>query len=91
MIIDLLDWTHEGKDKKVLAPAIKALSAKSKTEICMFEERLAFLLYRLDTRAHASNMGEYSYDPESDYVSADQFCMPGASSSPTEENSTRPS
>jgi hypothetical protein len=72
-IIDLLDWKHHGNDKKVLALAIKALAAKTKAEICQFEERFAYLLYQLDTRAHASNIGEDSYDPESDDVSADGF------------------
>jgi hypothetical protein len=72
-IINRLDWKRQGNDRKVLAPAVKALAAKSKTEICRFEERLAFLLYKLDTKAHASNIGEDSYDPESDYVSADEF------------------
>jgi hypothetical protein len=73
MVIDLLDWKHQGNDEKVLAPAIKALASKSKQEICRFSERFAFLLYQLDTKAHASNMGEDSYDPKSDYVSADGF------------------
>lgn len=72
-IIDLLDWKYQGNDKKVLAPAIKALAAKTKAEICRFEEFLAYLLYQLDTKAHASNIGKDSYDPESDYVSADGF------------------
>ena len=72
-IIALLDWKHQGNDKKVLAPAINALASKSKTAICHFEERFAFLLYQLDTRAHASNTGEDSYDPKSDYISADGF------------------
>jgi hypothetical protein len=72
-IIALLDWKNEGNDKKVLAPAIKALASKSKAAIFQFEERFAYLLYQLDTIAHASNIGEDSYDPESDYVSADGF------------------
>jgi len=72
-IIELLDWKHQGNDKEVLAPAIKALAAKSKTDICRFEERFAYLLYQLDTKAHASNIGADSYDPESDSVSADGF------------------
>jgi hypothetical protein len=72
-VISLLDWKHQGKDEKVLAPAIKALASKSKAEICRFAERFAFVLYQLDTKAHASNMGEQSYDPKSDYVSADGF------------------
>jgi hypothetical protein len=72
-IIALLDWNHQGNDKKVLAPAIKALASKSKSAICQFEERFAFLLYQLDTRVHASNTGEDPYDPKSDHISADGF------------------
>jgi hypothetical protein len=72
-IVEQLDWKHQGNDKKVLAPAIEALAAKPKTAICCFEERFAHLLYQLDTKAHASNIGEDSYDPESNYVSADGF------------------
>jgi len=72
-IIEQLDWKRQGNDKLVLAPAIEALAAKSKTEICCFAERFAYLLYQLDTKAHASNIGEDSYDPKSNYVSADGF------------------
>jgi hypothetical protein len=72
-VINLLDWKHQGKDKKILAPAIKSLTDKTTVEICRFEERLAFHLYQLDTKAHASNIGDDAYDPESDYVSADLF------------------
>jgi hypothetical protein len=72
-IIDRLDWNHEGNDDKVLAPAIEFLASVSRRDICRFRERFAFLHYQLDTRAHASNIGEYSYDEKSDYVSADGF------------------
>jgi hypothetical protein len=72
-IIEQLDWKHEGDDEKVLAPAVKALASQSQTEICRFEERLAFLLYQLDTKAHASNIGEGSYKPDSEHMSADGF------------------
>lgn len=72
-VIDLLDWEHQGNDEKVLEPAVKALAAKTEEAICQFAERFAYLLYQLDTKPHASNMGEYSYDPETDYVSADGF------------------
>jgi hypothetical protein len=58
-IIGLLDWKHQ--------------AAESKIAIRQFEERLAFLLYQLDTKAHASNIGADSYNPESNYVSADDF------------------
>ncbi len=72
-IINLLDWNYQGDDKMVLTPAIKMLSTKSKAEICQFEERFSFLLYQLDTKAHASNIGKYSYDSKQRYVSADGF------------------
>lgn len=72
-IIELLDWQHEGDDERVLMPAVNALAKKSKLKICRFEERLAWLLYQLDTKDHASNIGEFSYDKETDYISADGF------------------
>jgi hypothetical protein len=72
-VIALLDWKHRGQDGDVLAPAIKALASKSRADIARFQERLAYLLYQLDTRSYASNIGENSYDPASDYVSADGF------------------
>jgi hypothetical protein len=72
-IIGLLDWSHEGNDEKVLRPAIRALASSSTLAIRRFEERLAFLLYQLDTKAHASNIGADSYNPQSDRVSADVF------------------
>jgi hypothetical protein len=72
-IIELLDWQRQGNDEEVLAPAIKALAAKTKPQIRAFAERFAFLLYQLDTKAHASHIGQYSYDPKTNYVSADGF------------------
>ena len=71
-IIALLDWKQQGNDKKVLAPAVKALATKSKVAICQFEERLAFLLYQLDTKAHARH-STASGDLDSNYLSADGF------------------
>jgi hypothetical protein len=72
-IIGLLDWKRQGNDKKVLAPAVKALAAKPEAEILAFQERLAYLLYRLDTRAHAQSMRRPSRGKESDFFSADGF------------------
>jgi len=72
-IIDLLDWKNQGDDDAVLAPAIQALAARATTDIRRFEERLAFLLYRLDTSAHARNLRESSVIPGQDYISADGF------------------
>src|SRR5688572_16972966 len=70
-IISLLDWKQQGDDAKVLGPAVKKLAAKSKATICQFEERLALLLYQLDTRAHWKNTAT---DPSDEgEVSADWF------------------
>lgn len=67
-IIALLDWQKTGDDDAVLEPAIAALAQRSKTEICRFYERLAFLLYQLDTRAHAQQCTS-----EGELLSADGF------------------
>lgn len=43
-------------------------------DIKEFEEALSYKLYLLDTKEHAKNIGEYSYDEETqDYFSADLF------------------
>ena len=72
-IIELLDWKHLEDDDKVMASAVEALAAQSKAEIRRFAERLAHLLYLLDTREHAGHIGELSYDEKSRYISADGF------------------
>lgn len=72
-LIALLDWEKTGDDAAVIDPVVKALALKSKSEICQFEERLAYLLYQLDTRAHASNIGKQSYSKETSHFSADWF------------------
>lgn len=72
-VIDLLDWDATGDDEKVLAPAVAALAAKTKTEIRRFEERLAFLLFQLDAKAHAMNIGQGAYDPQTGSLSVDSF------------------
>jgi hypothetical protein len=69
-IIGMLDWTQKG-DAKVLKKALVALASKSKRDICGFQERMAYLLYQLDTRAHAANLME-DMDGE-EYVSSDGF------------------
>jgi len=52
-----LDWSNDGNDKKIVAPVIDALAAKSVRAIHTFEERLANLLYQIDTEAHAKRAG----------------------------------
>jgi hypothetical protein len=70
-IVDLLDWKDPRRDQKVMAPATNVLASRSKREICQFEERLAYLLYRLDTKAHAGSTSDNPHDPN--YISADGF------------------
>lgn len=72
-LIRSLDWQRTGDDDAVIAPVVEALSAKSRNGICLFEERLAFLLYQLDTRAHACGMGTEVGHPEEPAVSSDAF------------------
>jgi hypothetical protein len=70
-IINLLDQKSQRDDDKVLAPAIQALAARPKSDIAHFEERLAYLLYQLDTRAHAAHTCDDPAHP--DHISADAF------------------
>lgn len=72
-IISLLDWKHTGNDDAVLQPAIKALARMSAAEIKQFQERLAYLLYEIDTETHARNIGEYSYRTDGGHFSTDYF------------------
>jgi hypothetical protein len=69
-IIGMFDWTQKG-DAKVLKKALVSLASKSKRDICGFQERMAYLLYQLDTRDHAANLMEDMNGEE--YVSADGF------------------
>ena len=68
-LINALDWRHTGNDRKVIEPVLKLLSKASVREIKGFEERLAYCLYRLDTREHARRLTKRA----SDYLSPDQF------------------
>ncbi len=72
-VIRLFDWRQQGNDEKVLEPAVIALSKLPVCQIKMFAERLAFLLYQIDTKAHAKCIGKYAYDEKKDYVSSDGF------------------
>ena len=71
-IIALLDWKADDNNGTV-KPVIAHLAKLKVIDIRQFEENLAFKLYALDTRLHASHIGEDSYDAKDDYVSADQF------------------
>jgi hypothetical protein len=72
-LVDLLDWRQADNDDKVVAPVVESLASRSTQDICRFQERLALLLYQLDTRLHARNIGANSFDQEKEYVSADAF------------------
>jgi hypothetical protein len=73
-IISLLNFNNENDEEEILEPAIHTLAKMSVKEIKEFEEALSYKLYLLDTKEHAKNIGEYSYDEETqDYFSADIF------------------
>ncbi len=71
--IERLDWARTGDDDAVLAPLVAELAALPKTDIRGFQERLAYSLYRLDTRAHAMHIGGESFKEDGSYFSADWF------------------
>jgi hypothetical protein len=71
-IISLFNW-KETDDEKIIEPAVKYLSKLKVADIRQFEENLTYKLYCLDTKEHAKNIGEYSYNERDDYISADLF------------------
>src|SRR5262245_12756456 len=71
-LIAMFDWEKTGDDDAVIEPAVAALAAMPKREIRSFEDLLAERLYLLDTEAHARNIGEYAYTPNSGF-SVDWF------------------
>lgn len=73
-IISLLNINDDNDEEEILEPAVNALAKMSVKEIKEFEEALSYKLYLLDTKEHAKNIGEYSYNEETqDYFSADLF------------------
>lgn len=73
-IISLLNFNDENDEEEILEPAVNALAKMSVKDIKEFEEALSYKLYLLDTKEHAQNIGEYSYDEETQgYFSADLF------------------
>lgn len=71
-IISLLNINAEC-DEDIIEPSINELAKMSVRDIKQFEETLAYKLYLLDTKEHAKNIGEYSYNEEGNYFSADLF------------------
>lgn len=72
-IVDLFDWKQEDAEA-VIAPAVKALSEFSKSDIQQFHEILNRKLYALDGRRFATQLGSNRYAPEEDrHFSVDDF------------------
>ncbi len=71
-IISLFNW-KKTEDEKIIKPAAEYLSKLKVADIKQFEENLTYKLYCLDTKEHAKNIGEFSYNEADDYVSADFF------------------
>jgi hypothetical protein len=69
--IDLLDWTNEGDDAKVVEPAIDFLANQPLSHIYRFSDIFAEKLWYLDTRAHAQVFLDNS--EEAGYLSVDDF------------------
>ena len=65
--------TQKLTDNEIVEPAIKHLSKLKVSDIKQFEENLAYKLFCLDTKEHAKNIGNGSYNEESNYVSVDFF------------------
>lgn len=72
-LIEKLDWSHTGNDDAVVAPLVAALADLPKTAIRHFAERLAYLLYNLDTREHAKHIGLGAFTEGGDGFSDDGF------------------
>lgn len=71
-IISLFNWS-EVDDNKTVEPAIKHLSKLKIADIKQFQENLTYKLYCLDTKDHAKNIRDGSYNEADDYVSVDFF------------------
>lgn len=65
---DMLDWSKQGDDMAVLEPLISCLAQWGDSLIIAFAEKMAELLYRLDTR----ELAETIYKGEG-YFSGDGF------------------
>lgn len=72
-LIARLDWSQAGDDDAVLAPLRTDLAALPKPDIRGFQERLAWCLFRLDTREHARHIGDGSWTSDDAFFSVDGF------------------
>jgi hypothetical protein len=71
-LIAMLNWGATGDDDAVVAPVVEELSQMSTEDIQRFDDILASKLHALDTKSHASEIGEDAY-VEGEYFSADWF------------------
>lgn len=67
-LLDMLDWDKQGDDEAVLEPLITYLSQQEDETIFLFDDKMAQLLYALDTK----KIAKWAYMDE-DYFSADGF------------------
>lgn len=67
-ILDMFDWDNACDDDEVMQPALDYLAAQEDDEIFAFEEKMAELLFALDTREFAGKL--YA---EEEYMSGDMF------------------
>lgn len=72
-IIDLLDWSTADR-QAILMPAVEALSALSRIEVCQFHDLLHEKLYALDGQRFAEHLGSNAWPPkEGRHFSVDDF------------------
>ena len=69
-IIELIDLSDEENGTEA---AIEKLASYSEDEIKAFEEALSKRLYKLDTKAHAEQIGDHAYQNDETYFSPDYF------------------
>ena len=72
-LMDKLDWGRTGDDFAVTMPLIDSLYHMSVEEIFSFEEILTQLLYAIDTKDHAKEIGVYAYRDKSGVFEPDDF------------------
>ena len=72
-LIARLDWEKTGDDDAVIAPVVKALASGTVADIKAFEETLAHMLYLLDTRPHAEQIGHCAWTGDEVHFSVDSF------------------
>lgn len=70
--IEHLDWDQQ-EDEEIVEPVISKLTQMEIEDIFAFDEILSEKLYKLDTMAHAKEIGEDAYINDDEYFSVDNF------------------